>query len=183
MVYDIIKAMETLHKKTLFWDVDTEKLSSENDWFFIIERILEYGDIDDFLWMRNFFRKDLIEFQIKKNNLSIGGEIRHQGALHCILEGVKTSFICYDGILLFPLLYFGIQKLGIKNVINYAYKKFGKKVNYFHLLKGVVYFEDADRNPDPLLLDKTVTWDKVKEFFRTHLYEFENALGYVIKPE
>lgn len=63
--------MQPLHKKTLFGYVDTEKLSLENDWFFIIERILEYGDINDFLWMKNFYRKDLIEFTTHKSrNLS-----------------------------------------------------------------------------------------------------------------
>jgi len=34
-------------KKTLFWDVDLEALSIEKDWFFIIERVLEFGDIQD----------------------------------------------------------------------------------------------------------------------------------------
>ncbi|MFZ5906279.1 MAG: DUF6922 domain-containing protein [Nitrospirota bacterium] len=36
--------METLRKKSLFWDTDPEGLSSESHWFFIIERILEFGD-------------------------------------------------------------------------------------------------------------------------------------------
>jgi hypothetical protein len=49
--------MVSIRKKTLFWDVDIDQLSPERDWFFIIERILEHGDIDDFEWMRNFFQK------------------------------------------------------------------------------------------------------------------------------
>jgi hypothetical protein len=47
--------VETLKKQSLFWDVDREKLSSDEDWFFIIERILEFGDIDDLFWMKRTF--------------------------------------------------------------------------------------------------------------------------------
>lgn len=47
--------MRNPYKKSLFWDVDSRKLSKETDWFFIIERILEFGDIDDFFWMQEAF--------------------------------------------------------------------------------------------------------------------------------
>jgi hypothetical protein len=50
--------METLHKKSLFGDVDTALLSPESDWFFIIERILEFGDIDDLKWMKKTLRQN-----------------------------------------------------------------------------------------------------------------------------
>jgi hypothetical protein len=54
-------------------------------------------------------------------------------------------------------------------------------VNYFYLLKGITYFEDADKNPEPMLLDKTVTWEKVKNFFTTHVKDFEKAFGNFVK--
>lgn len=59
--------MQPLNKKTLFWDVDTERLSYENDCFFIIERIFEFGDIEDFIWIKKVFKKELIEFTIRKS--------------------------------------------------------------------------------------------------------------------
>jgi len=58
-----------IKKRSLFWDVDIEKISPENDWFFIIERILEYGDIDDFEWMQKIFSKELIETVLKKSRI------------------------------------------------------------------------------------------------------------------
>lgn len=61
--------MKSLEKKSLFWDVDREKLSSEKDWYFIIERILEFGDIDDVLWMETTFPRDKIAETIKKSRV------------------------------------------------------------------------------------------------------------------
>jgi hypothetical protein len=48
-----------------------------------------------------------------------------------------------------------------------------------HLLKGLSYFEDADRNPEPLLLNKGVKWDEVKRFFLNNIQEFERAFSRV----
>ena len=136
--------------------------------------------------------------------------MRSHGTLYCILEGIKTSFIFYDSILIFPQisfesiniadwrdivteklrtvgdrgqkkdfydLFLGVQKLGIDNIVASAYKKFGKNVNYFHLIKGLIYFEDAEKNPDPMLLDKSVAWNEVKNFFLAHFQDFENAFS------
>ena len=61
--------MNSLEKKSLFWDVDREKLSSDQDWYFIIERILEFGDIDDVLWMETVFSRDKIAETIKKSRV------------------------------------------------------------------------------------------------------------------
>jgi len=47
-------------KKHLFWDVAAEKLNKETDWFFIIERILEYGDIEDWSWLKENFTNEQI---------------------------------------------------------------------------------------------------------------------------
>ncbi len=61
--------MGSQFKKSLFWDVDTEKLSYENDWFFIIERILEFGDIDDILWMKETFPEEKIKGTVRKSRI------------------------------------------------------------------------------------------------------------------
>jgi hypothetical protein len=61
------KTVNSLHKKSLFWDVDRRKLSPNGDWYFIIERILEFGDIDDMLWMESIFPKEKIVETIKKS--------------------------------------------------------------------------------------------------------------------
>lgn len=61
--------MQCLYKKSLFWDVDNNKLSIEKDWFFIIERILEFGDIDDFLMMKKAFQEEKIKTVVKKSRI------------------------------------------------------------------------------------------------------------------
>ncbi len=82
-------------------------------------------------------------------------------------RGLKKDF--YD-------LYFGIKKLGVDKLCEMAYKKYGRSVNYFHIIKGLTYFEEAEKNPEPILIDKTVSWDEVKKFFVSHFQDFENAL-------
>jgi len=166
----------------------------------------------DFFTSKEFSPEELSSV-IKKHKLLLKGEMRRHGTLYCVLEGVKSSFIFYDSILLFPTLefnalevadwrdiiteklrtvgdrgqkkdfydlYFGAQKLGIENIVGFAYKKYGKNVNYFHLLKGITYFEDAEKNPDPILFDKTVSWKEVKNYFISHFHDFENAFQQII---
>ncbi len=38
------------------------------------------------------------------------------------------------------------------------------RINCYHILKSFFYFDDADRQPDPISLNDT-TWDQVKTFF------------------
>lgn len=58
-------------KKQLFWDVISEKLNKETDWFFIIERVLEYGDIEDWAWLKdNFTNEQITEVGSKSRILS-----------------------------------------------------------------------------------------------------------------
>jgi hypothetical protein len=83
-------------------------------------------------------------------------------------RGQKKDF--YD-------LYFGVQLLGIESLVELSFKKFAKSVNYFHLLKGLTYFEDAEKNPEPMVLDRSVTWDNIKLFFINHIGDFEKAFG------
>jgi hypothetical protein len=61
--------METLRKKSLFWDVDAESLSTESHWFFIIERILEFGDIDDLRWLKVNFTPEQIRYTAQKSRV------------------------------------------------------------------------------------------------------------------
>lgn len=85
-------------------------------------------------------------------------------------RGQKKDF--YD-------FYFGIQRIGIKQFAELVFRKFGNRVNYFHLLKGLTYFEDADRNPDPVLIGEVIPWKIVKDFFLSNIKDFENAFSNV----
>ena len=83
-------------------------------------------------------------------------------------RGQKKDF--YD-------LYVGIRELGINKIVEFSFRKYGKSVNYFHLLKGLTYFEDADKNPDPITLDKTLSWPEIRTFFISHSKDFEKAFS------
>lgn len=83
-------------------------------------------------------------------------------------RGQKKDF--YD-------FYFGVQKVGIEDVTKLAFRKFGNRVNYFHILKGLTYFEDANRNPEPILIGENIPWDKVREFFLSKIKDFEIAFS------
>lgn len=83
-------------------------------------------------------------------------------------RGQKKDF--YD-------LYIGIRELGIDKIVEFSLKKYRKNVNYFHLLKGLTYFEDADKYPDPITLDNTLSWLEIRNFFKSHSKDFENAFS------
>lgn len=65
--------METLKKKTLFWDV--ADLNPLKDYNFIIGRILNFGDTEDFKWAMKFYglekvKQSLLESrQLEKKSL------------------------------------------------------------------------------------------------------------------
>jgi len=89
-------------------------------------------------------------------------------------RGQKKDF--YD-------LYLGVRELGIDTIVELASKKYGRNINYFHLLKGLTYFEDADKNPEPITLDKTLSWVEIRNFFMSHSKDFENALSKIIAAQ
>ena len=51
-------------------------------------------------------------------------------------------------------------------------------INLYHLLKSLVYFEDAENDPDPVLLPdgKRPDWNKIKLFFEGNIKNFERIL-------
>ena len=57
--------------KKYFWNVDFTELNLEKDSFFVINRILEYGDIKDLCWLfKKVERKQIEEVIIKSRELS-----------------------------------------------------------------------------------------------------------------
>lgn len=53
--------METLQKKSLFWDVDTQIMDKEQNKRFIVERILARGDVDDFRFALETYGQDMLK--------------------------------------------------------------------------------------------------------------------------
>lgn len=70
--------MKTFQKKSLpeflskyFWDIDFKKLDATKYPYYVIERILEYGDEKAVKWMMDNFKKTQIKYTlIKRRGIS-----------------------------------------------------------------------------------------------------------------
>ncbi len=69
-------------------------------------------------------------------------------------RGSKKDF--YD-------LYFLLRLYDIESLLSF-YKEMYPHQTTFHVVKSMVYFKDAEREPNPLVIDKKITWNKVKSF-------------------
>lgn len=57
--------------KKFFWEYDDIEINQEENWFFIIERLIEYGDLASIRWIMNKYdEKRLIEVVKKSRNIS-----------------------------------------------------------------------------------------------------------------
>ena len=59
--------MDTLRKQQLFWDIDLEKLDPHVNQEFIVTRVLQQGDADDFQWAQTFYGTDIMKEVFAKN--------------------------------------------------------------------------------------------------------------------
>ena len=70
-------------------------------------------------------------------------------------------------------------KLSIQEVCELFVRKFQhSKINNYHVLKSLVYFDDAESDPEPIIMHKgnAWKWDSVKTFFKKNVTEFEKYL-------
>ncbi len=87
------------------------------------------------------------------------------------MRGAKKDF--YD---LYAVLK---NNLSIGEACDIFKRRFLKgNINTYHILKSFVYFEDAEKDPSPILLHKSSEWEweKVKDFFIRNIKEFEKSL-------
>lgn len=63
--------MTPLEKKTLFWDTDISKLDVKKHSRFIIERILRFGNISDYNWMREQYNEDQIKEVLLRDRVDL----------------------------------------------------------------------------------------------------------------
>lgn len=71
-------------------------------------------------------------------------------------RGKKKDF--YD-------LYFLLQKYSLPQLLMWYSEMFGHNT-LLHVWKSLVYFEDAEADGNPIILDNSVTWDQVKTTIR-----------------
>lgn len=74
-------------------------------------------------------------------------------------------------------VYFAIEsnRLSIEEVVALFRRRFeSTKLNLYHTLRSLTYFEDADKEPDPVPSEgHPIHWGEVKSFFLKNVKEFE----------
>ena len=58
-------------------------------------------------------------------------------------------------------LYFLLKKYALPEMFDLYQAKY-LHTTIFHVIKSITYFQDADTEPDPVIIDKKVSWIKVK---------------------
>ncbi len=77
-------------------------------------------------------------------------------------RGVKKDF--YD-------LYYLLKHYTMQELLNLYSEKFANRDIGF-VVRSIVYFEDAEHNEAPVVTDKSVTWEEVKNFITQQVRDF-----------
>jgi len=59
-------------------------------------------------------------------------------------------------------LFFLLKRFSLSELLSLYQEKY-QHSTIFHVVKSISYFEDADAEPDPIIIDKKVNWMKVKK--------------------
>lgn len=67
------------------------------------------------------------------------------------------------------------KRLSVEEAVSTFKKRFESTgLNMYHVLRSLTYFEDAEGEPDPNMMEgSSLSWDEVKSFFADHIKEFE----------
>ena len=70
-----------------------------------------------------------------------------------------------------------LKKYSAEAIRNLLIRKYGsRKINCYHILKSLFYFDDAETDAEPVSLNNT-SWDDVKNFFLTSEQEIRERMG------
>lgn len=79
-------------------------------------------------------------------------------------------------------LYFVLQTTPFYKIANHMVRRFGKeRVNPIHIGKALMYFPDADSDPDPVYIGRKVKWETVKKFFKQYGKQFVLDMNTALK--
>ena len=56
-----------INLKSILWETDVKKIDLQKNYFYVIERILEYGNLKQIVWMQKKFPNDKITNVIKNS--------------------------------------------------------------------------------------------------------------------
>ncbi|MCX6731656.1 MAG: nucleotidyl transferase AbiEii/AbiGii toxin family protein [Candidatus Parcubacteria bacterium] len=66
------------------------------------------------------------------------------------------------------------QGHSLKELFDYFSKKYAElNYNLNHIQKGLIYFDDAEKEESPIMI-KPIDWKKIKEFFKTEIKKLAN---------
>jgi hypothetical protein len=80
-------------------------------------------------------------------------------------------------------LYFILREKPFHRIAEHMVQRFGpERVPPLHIGKSLVYFAEADGNPEPAYIkEKAVKWVEVKKFFQQHVKQFVLDLDAAVK--
>ena len=70
-------------------------------------------------------------------------------------------------------VYFLLQKFSLKKLLDFYNKKFSDGSSFL-VLKSLSYFDDAEKEPDPIMLIQT-NWEEIKKYLTKTLSAFLNS--------
>lgn len=100
------------------------------------------------------------------------------------IASMKVIAVCQRGTKRdFADLYFILQDVPFHNIARNMVSRFGKeRINPVHIGKSLVYFSDAESNPEPdYIKGKDIPWDIIKIFFKKHFRQFVLDLHTAVK--
>ncbi|MBI5968592.1 MAG: nucleotidyl transferase AbiEii/AbiGii toxin family protein [Deltaproteobacteria bacterium] len=67
-----------------------------------------------------------------------------------------------------------LRKISVKEAIDIIKRRFESTgLNFYHILRSLTYFEDAEKEPAPRLIQEGYSWEEVKAFFVQNIRDFE----------
>jgi len=72
-------------------------------------------------------------------------------------------------------LYYILQKISLDDLIKFFYKKYGKILSEYIILKSLVYFDDI-KNDELIFTDKQMNFEKIKKGLEKIVKNYENKL-------
>ena len=79
-------------------------------------------------------------------------------------------------------LYWILQDIPFSKIAANMMNRYGaNRVNPLVIGKALVFFQDADADPDPAYLGKRVAWAKIKKYFIDHVQQFVLDIQQVVK--
>ncbi len=122
------------------------------------------------------FDHPFLETALVLDGIQIAGmlDIASMKVIAISQRGLKRDFVD---------LYFILQEKPFHQIAGHMVKRFGaERVPVIHIGKSLVYFADADGNPEPAYLrGKEVKWEEIKRFFRKHVRQFVMDLDVAVK--